>query len=279
MSSKEHRHNVRREDSPALADAIQDEYRREIFRRFKELRGVLRGTVVDNDALNIKGGRTNDDVEEREDFEFEQNPAKQVAFRNQVREWLDEAILEPMSIEEVEEGNHYTAVYVDAAYAKGIDFGGQMLVDRGSSVPDTPATELISAPIHISELEEIYTRNFEGLEDITEDIDRQISSTLTEALRKGWGTNKTANRMTEEVRDIQHSRAKTLVRTEMLNSHNTGALKRYEQHGVEEVEILTHTPCPICREIELNDPYPVSEAPRLPLDTHPNCVCTYAPIV
>lgn len=277
--SHEHRHNVRREESPAKVSGLQDEYRKELFGRFRDLRGVLRETIVENDALSIKGGRTNDDIEAEEEFDFEQNPAKQVEFRNQLREWIDKGILEPMSVREVEEGNHYTSIYVDAAYAQGLGMAEQLLVQRGSDVPDTEATQLMSAPIHIDELEILYTRNYSGLEDIGKDIEESLSSILTQSLREGWGTTKTANKINAEVGDIQRTRSRTFVRTEMLNSHNTATLKRYGGYGVETVEILTHTPCPICERIEANDPYPITEAPALPLDTHPNCQCTYAPVV
>jgi hypothetical protein len=279
MSSKEHRHNVRWEDSPVKIPELQEEYLKELYRRFSDIRGTLRETIQENDALRIKGGRMNDGIEPRDDFEFEEDPLKQIEFRKQLEQWLEDGLLEPMSMSEVEEGNHYTAIYVSAGYAQGMEFGGEMLVDRGQTLAADDISQLISAPIHASELETVYSRNYEGLEDITEDMDDSISSIMTRALRQGWGTSKTANKITREVRDIQNTRAKTLVRTEMLNSHNKGALRRYEQYGVTEVEILTHTPCPICQRIEENDPYPISEAPRLPLDTHPNCVCSYAPVV
>lgn len=271
--------HARRESSPAQVDGLQDAYRKELERRLRELRGVLRETIDENDALGISGGESaRTQAEPRDDFDFEQNPAKQVAFRNQLQEWIDEGILEPASEEEIENGDHYTAFYVSAGYGAGTDFAGQQLRERGMDVPEVEAAEVIQRPIHVDELETIYTRNYEGLEDITEDIDQSLSQVLTTALRDGWGTRRTANEITKEVRTIQHSRARTLARTEMLNAHNSAALKRYERWDVEEAEILTHTPCEICQGIEANDPYPIAEAYGL-VPAHPNCVCTVAPIV
>jgi SPP1 gp7 family putative phage head morphogenesis protein len=277
------RSNVRREESPAETEGIQDEYRRDLARRIRKLRGVLRETIVENDALGIKGGyetRLNDedDISSREEFDFEQAPPKQVEFRKQLREWIDEGILEPTDIEEIEEGRHYTAIYIDSAYAQGMAFANGLLIQKDVDVPDEDFQTVVSRPIHASTLETLYSRNYEGLEDITEDMDRSISRILTEGFRKGWGTRKLADEITKEVRDIQHTRARALARTEVMNAHNEGTLNRYDSFGVEQVEILTHTPCPICQRIEDGDPYTVSEATGL-IPAHPNCVCTWAPIV
>ena len=275
---------VIREESPTNTEHLQDIYRQELAARFERLRGVLEETIVENDALDIGDGATTriqeeHDIEAREDFEFEQNPVKQVEFRNQLQEWIDEGILEPVSDEEARDGEHYTAFFVQTGYAEGLRFADEQLIERGREITtvEDPQT-LLSRPIHRDELEVIYTRNYQNLKDITEDIDRSVSQVLAQAIRDGWGTRKTGDAISNEVDIIQNTRGKTFARTEMLHAHNTGAINRYDEFGIEQVEILTHTPCPICVQIESGDPYSLSEARGL-VPAHPNCVCTVAPIV
>lgn len=284
MHSHERHNEILREESahPVQMEGLQDEYRREFSRRLKKLRGVLRTSIADNDALRIKGGsRTNDedDIEPRDDFEFDRDYGKQTEFREQLKQWLAAGVLEEASDEQIQNGEHYTAIYLDAAYAQGLNFASNVLIDRGqdAELPDD-VQSVMSTPIHIRELETVYARNYEGLEDITEDIDRSLSNILTNALRQGWGTSQTANEITNEVEDIQHSRAWTLARTEMLNTHNKASVQRYREFGVEEVDILTHTPCPeFCAPIEANGPYPIDDIPRTGPPFHPNCVCVVVP--
>ena len=284
MSCEERHNEVLREPSaqPVQLEGLQDEYRREFARRFRKLRGVLRTSIVDNDALRIKGGsRVNDedDIEPRDDFEFDRDYGKQVEFREQLKQWLATGVLEEASQEQIQDGQHYTAIYLDTAYAQGLDFASQLLIDNGQSaeMPDD-VQSVMSRPIHIRELETVYARNYEGLEDITEDIDRSLSNILTNALRQGWGTRQTADAINNEVEDIQHSRARTLARTEMLNTHNKASIQRYKEFEVEEVEILTHTPCPeICAPIEAQGPFPIDDIPQTGPPFHPNCVCVVVP--
>ena len=288
MSTEAHNHDrnneILREESPVQIKGLQDTYRREFSRRFRKLRGVLRETIVENDALRIKGGnrtRVNapEDMQSRDVFEYELSPAKQTEFRNQLQEWLEKGVLEQATEDQIKSGEHYSSVYVDMAYAQGLNFASGVLVEEGydAEIPENAET-LLSRPINVRELETAYARNYSALEDITDDIDQSLSNILTEALRKGWGTRKTADKITKEVRDIQHSRARTLARSEMLNVHNTATIRRYMEFGVTEVEILTHTPCPeICRPIASGDPYPIDNLPRGGPPFHPNCVCTIVP--
>jgi len=277
MSQAQHRHNIRREESPAQVSGLQDEYRKELGRRIRNLRGVIRETIVENDALGIKGGSRNQrKIDPRKDFEFERDTLKQIEFEKQVQEWINQGVLQPLTREEIENGDHYTSVYVNAAYLEGLKFADDEMEDYGIIVPETDNyNELLSRPVHIRELETVYTRNYQGLEDITEDIDRQIGRILSESLKDGWGTQRTADRINNEINDIQRTRARALARTEILHTHNTSTLERYKQFDVAEVEILTHNPCSECAAIEAGDPYEIGSAPIPPF--HPNCVCTIVP--
>lgn len=289
-----HRSNIRVESSPADIEDVQVQYRKELARRFRKLRGVLRTTISENDALelgdperrNVEEPESGPDITPVDDFTFEQSAGKLIKFNEQLQEWLDEGILEEMPMNLVRDGEHYTGIYAEAAYERGLEFGTEQLINAGiEKVPEEnvkldeqEARKLMGRPIHKDTLAQIYSRNYRQLEDITQAIDQQLSDILTDALRKGWNPRETADEINREIREIQRTRGRLIARTETMNAHNRAALKRYQGSGVTKVEILTHNPCEQCQRIEQRDPYVIEEGMRI-VPAHPNCVCTYAPIV
>jgi len=281
-----HRHNVDRESGPTDTQGLQREYRVEVERRFRKLRGVLRQTIDTNDALGLRD-RTNaaarqhaaEDIEPRDRFPFRNRAGKELAFQNQLREWLDEGVLEVVGEDTIEAGEHWSGTYVRSSSKEGIRWANQQLRDRGVSLDDGASLDVIfDRPMHTDELERLYTRNFEGLQDITEDLDQTLSRELTRGLIDGENPRTIANRLTKETRTIQRTRARTLARSETLFAHNNAAKTRYREMGVGQVNVLTHTPCSICEEIASNGPYPVDESnPVVP--AHSNCVCALVPVL
>lgn len=269
----------RREESPSETEGIQSAYRTDLEGRLRELRSVIRETISENDALRLGERYNQDEPDPKEDFEEDTRTGKQLAFFNQLQEWIEDGFLEPVNHNQIINGRHYTAVYADMAYQEGVGYADGLLRRRGGDPPDEDVVDVVGRPIHIGELEEIYTRNYKGLTDISEDAGQSVSEVLTRGLAEGYNPRRMADEMTKEVRDIQKSRARVIARTETLNAHNSASLQRYEEFGIDRVNIITHTPCPICEHIEQEDPYKLENAPRLPLDSHPNCVCTYGPVV
>ena len=73
--------------------------------------------------------------------------------------------------------------------------------------------------------------------------------------------------------------ADRLIRTESSHIFNTASMERYEEAGVEQVEILIEDDdsiCDDCKELD-GQIYDIDKAPVLPL--HPNCRCCYMPVV
>lgn len=286
-TSHEHseRTNIEREDSPTETKLLQDAYRREFSTRFRKFRGVLRETVAENDALGLRR-RTQQEMEPAEEFDFPQDPAKQVAFYNLIQQWIEEGILEPIPTDRVRGGQHYTAAYVQAAYRKGIDFADDEIVRAGGAVPDEELDDVVGRPIHLDTLEILYTRNYSGdaetpgLRGITDDLDETISRKFVEAMREGWGPHKTASELNKEARTIQKTRARAMARSEILHAHNSSALNRYREFGVTEVDIINHSPCAeICAPIVADAPYPITDIPLGGPPFHPNCVGSVAPVI
>lgn len=76
-------------------------------------------------------------------------------------------------------------------------------------------------------------------------------------------------------------RAEMIARTEHARAVNTGTLQAYSNYGVEKVDIITvgdSDVCTDCEDLENNNPYTLEEAMNL-LPVHPNCRCSYGPVV
>ena len=87
----------------------QDAFRKELERRFRKLRGVLRETIVENDALKLPVERVN--VEPARDFKFVER-SREEAFREWWDRQVEEGFLEPLPSGAVRRGEHYSASYV-----------------------------------------------------------------------------------------------------------------------------------------------------------------------
>lgn len=71
--------------------------------------------------------------------------------------------------------------------------------------------------------------------------------------------------------------ADRLVRTESSYIYNAAALESYKAAGIDKVEFLAETDCcDICQRYR-SKRFNISETPLVPV--HPNCRCTYIPIV
>lgn len=77
--------------------------------------------------------------------------------------------------------------------------------------------------------------------------------------------------------NTSYSAADRLVRTESSYIYNTAAIESYKKGGVEEVDFLAEADC--CEECAKyrNKRFRIGSEPMVPV--HPNCRCTYVPVV
>lgn len=79
--------------------------------------------------------------------------------------------------------------------------------------------------------------------------------------------------------DVSARVADRLIRTEASHVFNTAAIERFQESGVEQVEVLIEDDehlCDECKELD-GKIYDIDKAPVLPI--HPNCRCCYIPVV
>ena len=253
----------------------QDEFRKELARRFRAIREAVIITVVDNDALRI-GDRENVDLDAVTDFEFETDPRRIDAFMEWWDGALEEGLVEPIDLADLERGRHYTASHVNKGYKKGVKWGNARARDAGFDVDTAEVEAIIQRPVHQEALRTLYTRTFENLEGIGPDAADQIRTILTDGLAEGRGAIDIGNELGRQVDVLRRTRGRTIARTEVMNSHVQATGKRFIELGVEKANIATAEPCEICQEFRDDGPYDIQKVIEA-LPIHPNCVCVMVP--
>lgn len=295
--------NARRDD-PTQTLEIRRQFLREVRRRFRELRGLLRRVVgYDQDALGL-ATNASDEPPYEPPFEYTTTAQLTRKFQQWLRSQIRAGILEPAGAQSIYNGTHWTATFVRASYERGWEMSTGRLTAQGYQLPNGQADNPLQLPVAESSLRRLYTRTYSNLQGITEDMADSIREELTLALAEGVNPREAADRITNEVRDIQNTRAETLARTETINAHSSAALDRFDRANVDGVahgEWLAaddDRTCPVCRHLD-GEVFRISEmrsgtfefeAPegvpdhysgtyRLKPPCHPNGRCSVQPVL
>jgi len=115
-------------------------------------------------------------------------------------------------------------------------------------------------------------------------INMTTKASLRMALREGIGQGESVSEITRRIKgffaETYKGRAQKIARTEVIAASNEGALRGYEDAGIEKAEFyaaLDERMCPDCESLHGNI-YPIEEAHGI-IPVHPSCRCTYIPIV
>lgn len=111
-------------------------------------------------------------------------------------------------------------------------------------------------------------------------------SRLTETLNEGLISIVTTGKKSTELKkilqerfNVSYGRASTLVKTELCHIQTQAAQKRYEDYGIQYVEVLVdvdkHT-CDECKAL-VGKKFPITATPPLPV--HPNERCALVPVL
>lgn len=281
-----HYHNARAGGDTTQTQTIQAEYARRLRGHLARLNARIRKDVGERDVLGLAdndgmggprsfGNQEDDDSgvyvpEEVPTMEFPTDESKIPAFQDWFQQQLRFGFLE----EAPTDHNRY----VRSAYARGIRNSENRLSSIGVGTGNENIRVLMETPRHVARLQKLYTRNFGLLEDIAEDMAEEVGRTLTRSFVDGVSPSETANRLTDRVNAVGKTRATTLARTEVMNANHEATMARYQDLGVNKVDILVDAPCTICEGIAAGGPYTLANARGL-LPAHPNCVCSYAPVV
>lgn len=108
------------------------------------------------------------------------------------------------------------------------------------------------------------------------DFNSRVMTDIEELILGGKGPDKLKKKLIEDY-SIKFHEADRLIRTEASHAYNSAALQSYVDAGLAEVDFLAESDC-----CELCEPYrkkrfPIDDVPVIPV--HPNCRCTYLPVV
>lgn len=111
---------------------------------------------------------------------------------------------------------------------------------------------------------------------------KHLADTLNEELIHCVATGKPSAELKgilQERFNVSFSQADTLVRTELSHIQTEAAKKRYQDYGIQEVEILADADerrCEICGKLH-GKRYPIGA--NIPIPSHPRCRCSIVPVV
>ena len=271
------------ESGPARMKTARNELRVRTAKPFRRLKGAIRTTLIENDALQLKQETSPltaaaDDIKPSRGFRFSTDAEAQDKFMDWLDEQIDRGILKSAERSRIRNGEHYTARYIRSAYSRGVDHADTQLNEHGLETPDDELQRTFNRPIAQKDLERLYTRTFDELESVTSDMRTAVRRELSTGFSQGWGPRRMASNLNDRVDKIGITDAERLARTEVMNAHNTANRSRYSEYGVKKVDILGSSPCAkICAPIIANNPYPLDNIPRGGCPLHPNCVGTEAP--
>lgn len=112
----------------------------------------------------------------------------------------------------------------------------------------------------------------------TTKLQQALNDSLIDCVVGGKKTTQLKNMLQEQF-GVSYSRADALVRTELAHVQTQAAKRRYEDYGIQEVEILADEDerrCPVCGELH-EKRYPIGA--EVPIPAHPRCRCCIVPVV
>lgn len=125
-------------------------------------------------------------------------------------------------------------------------------------------------------VEALIERNLSLLDGMTEEAKKKMIQILTDGLIKGSGIDDLIDAL-EEAGLAYDSKAEMIARTEIMYGLNEGALRRYQEDGIEYVQWLAGPDDRCCDECLSLDGqvFKIGEQPDCPV--HPDCRCTLVP--
>lgn len=114
--------------------------------------------------------------------------------------------------------------------------------------------------------------------DNTEKLLDTLNEELVQCVATGKSTEELKQKLVERF-GVSYSNADALVHTETAHIQTQAARKRYEDYGIEEVEVWADKDerrCEVCGKLHKKR-YPVGAA--MPIPAHPRCRCCIIPVV
>lgn len=139
---------------------------------------------------------------------------------------------------------------------------------------DTEVAQQIINQIWVADGKSWSQRIWEDTETLMDTLNRELIHCVT----TGKKTTELKNLLQERF-NVSYSRADALVRTEIAHIQTQSAKKRYEDYGLQQVEIWADKDerrCEVCGELHQTK-YPIGA--HVPIPAHPRCRCCIVPVI
>lgn len=280
---------------PTRTLVLRRRYEADLVRRIKVIRRIIKELVLQDDVFGLRSpGPQAPSIFAKSPPRPPKPPPrawanlpsgeKITAFNRWVRESVRSGILEATRGTSFGRNQAWQDVYLRSAYQKGLASAAQRLGAAGVDVRDTFIDSAFFRPVHADRIGIIFTRSRADLEGITSAMENQLSRALAQGLLENAGVDAVAQMLVDRVDKIGITRARVLARTEIVGANAEGALNTYEEAGLEGVEAQAefmttrdNAVCPQCADLE-GDVMSIDDA-RGSIPVHPNCRCTWLPVI
>jgi len=245
---------------PTPTTTTQDQFAQRLRGVLRRLNARMREAIIKRDLFNLReqNGREAlvDDIPD-EVFETESRRAAALGFLRWVRQQLDENFLTVVSED--------TNQFIRKAYARGLENVADQLNDADLTLAPTDTDNLLGRPFHQQELQTLFTRTYENLVSVRDDVAQAVRDELVEGFTQGENPTKIARSLTDRVDSIGKHRATMIARSEVMNAYSQGTLSRMEEinserertddgqliagHGTWDAAMAQPNTCPFCRAV------------------------------
>lgn len=301
--------NRRNQFDPTRTTTLRNAFSREMTKRFRELRGVIRTSVVDNDCFGLITGVTIPNIltnqmnpTSRNQFAFERDGKKVEEFMRWLQTQINNGVLQTQTINQIGRASEeaWTNLYIRDSYRRGVNRARQELRKAGFDVPIIQGSELdnyLIQPFHIDRVGLLYTRTFNDLVNVTDNMKGQISRVLARGIAEGDNPRDIARRLNRVIKrsggDLgvtdtigrfipAERRAELIARTEIIRAHHSATIQEYRNFGAEGVRLRAEfrtagddRVCNECASLQ-GSTYSLDAAEGI-IPVHPLCRCIMLP--
>lgn len=283
-------------------------FARDLAVRFLKLRQVITRAIVTEDCfayqpqirpILIQAEMVTPGLEA---FNFPRSDQKVQAFMDWLKQQEKSGLLEVSDIPQLGGAVEapWTNKYISDAYQRGVQRARYELARAGYGMSSAEAAGgvvgSLSLPFHIDRVGLLYSRTFTGLKGITDAMDLQLSTVLSQAMADGENPRRIAKLLNATIKDgggdlgitdtlgrfiPAERRAAMLARTEIIRAFHAANINEMKQWGVAGVTVKAEwvtagfAVCPQCVALE-GRVFSLDEIANM-IPRHPNCRCVALP--